>query len=64
MLNGHAQEHVRGTLVDLHRQFAVGDVELEAHVARHEGHLVQLGDDVATRLEILREQAESALNLG
>ena len=40
----HAQKHVRAALVQLAREPSLGDVELEQHVARRQGHLGQLAD--------------------
>lgn len=42
-VEGHAQEHVSTALVQLARQLAVRDVELEQCVARLQRHLAQVG---------------------
>ena len=53
----HAEEDVGGALVELARQPALGDVELEQAVARRQRHLVDVGrvprgDDQAARVRI------------
>src|SRR5262245_66367170 len=39
----HAEENIRRTLIELTRQFALGDIKLEKAVARRQCHLVDLG---------------------
>src|SRR5262245_32775623 len=39
----HAEENVRRTLIELARQFSLGDIKLKKAVARRQGHLVDLG---------------------
>ena len=53
----HAQEHVRGPLVQLAGQLAVGDVELEERVAGRQRHVLELGhvpgrDDVPAGIRV------------
>ena len=58
----HAEEDVGAALVELARQPAVGDVELEQCVARRQRHVLELADvprvdDDAARIGIAAEQA-------
>src|SRR5579871_6480085 len=39
----HSEQYVGAALVDLARQPAVGHIELEEHVTRHEAHAAELG---------------------
>ena len=56
-VEGHAQEHVTASLVQLAGQLAVGHVELEERVTGRQQHLVDLGgvpgrDDEASRVRV------------
>lgn len=64
----HAEEGVGAPLVELARQPAVVDVELEEGVARHQRHLVELahvpgGDDDAPAVGLVADQFDSVLDL-
>src|SRR5665213_444587 len=62
-IEGHAEEHVRGTLIELARQFAAGDVKLKQAVARRQRHLVDVGripgaDDQAPRIRVALDHVD------
>ena len=67
-VEGHAQEHVAASLVQLAGQLAVHDVELEQCVARLQRHVRQVGrvpgrDDDPPRVGVRLEQVDDVADL-
>src|SRR5665213_4076910 len=67
-VEGHAEEHVRGPLVELARQFAAGDVKLKQAMARRQRPLVDVrrvpgADDQPPRIRIAPDHVDDVGNL-
>jgi hypothetical protein len=61
--DGHTEKHVGRTLIELARQFAVRDIELEQAMARRQRHLVDIGripgaDDQPPRIRIATDHVD------
>jgi len=67
-VEGHAQDGVAASLVDLDRQLALSYVQLEGPVTRRKRHVLQVlrvpcRDDVPPRVRILLERLDGVLDL-